>query len=47
MSKKQKSNKILRTIITVLLILVSVFAVINLLTHDYIRDVIIKHQSVE
>lgn len=47
MSKKHKSNRILKIVITILLIIVSVFAVINLLTHDYIRDVVIKHQNVE
>ena len=41
-TKYKKSSRILRTIITIILILVSIFALINLVSDNYIRDVIIK-----
>lgn len=41
-SNKKKTSKILRILIVILLTLVSMFAVINLLTDNYVRDVTIK-----
>ena len=41
-TKHKKSSRILRTIITIILILVSIFAVANLVSDNYIRDVTIK-----
>lgn len=40
--ERNKSSKVLKIIITVLLIIVGIFAVINLFTNNYIRDVYIK-----
>ena len=41
-SKHKKSSRVLRKIIAIILIIVSIFAVINLVTDNYIRDVTIK-----
>ena len=44
-SKHKKSSRVLRKIIAIILIIVSIFAVINLVTDNYVRDVIIKGEE--
>ena len=47
MEKEKKKIRILKTIMIILLIVVSLFALVNLLQHNYIRDVWIKHIGVQ